>query len=102
MNHVYITISILHGFLRRVVWLIFFVFPKVYRSPDAHSQPNMLVYKLGQSNINGEKLLNDIQNLINKHQPKDADLLLCITIKSVSYTDTSLIPKIEYKPNCTT
>jgi hypothetical protein len=62
----------------------------------------MLVYKLGQSNINGEKLLHDIQNLINKNHSKDAELLLCITIKPVSYTDTSLIPKIEYQPNCTT
>lgn len=58
----------------------------------------MIVYRLDK-NIDAQKVINDIQNLINKFQqtnPQDIGLLT-ITIKSVSYDDTSLIPKLEYK-----
>jgi hypothetical protein len=58
----------------------------------------MIVYKLDK-NIDAQKVINDIQNLINKFQqtnPQDIGLLT-ILIKSVSYDDTSLIPKLEHK-----
>lgn len=58
----------------------------------------MLAYILNQ-NIDGNKLLSDIQKLISKFQqdnPNDTPILV-VDIKSVSYEDTSLIPKLETK-----
>lgn len=56
----------------------------------------MLVYKLNQ-NIDGAKLLNDIQKLVTKHSGSDKELLLIIKTQEISYIDDSNIPKIEYK-----
>ncbi len=58
----------------------------------------MIVYKLNQS-INGEKILNDIQKLVSKIPPdnKSENLLLVISVKTISSTDTSHIKKLEHK-----
>jgi hypothetical protein len=58
----------------------------------------MIVYKLNQS-INGEKILNDIQKLVSKIPPdsNSENLLLTITIKTISSTNTSHIKKLEHK-----
>jgi len=58
----------------------------------------MIVYKLNQS-INGEKILNDIQKLVSKIPPhsNSENLLLVISVKTISSTDTSHIKKLEYK-----
>lgn len=46
--------------------------------------------------INIDKLLKNIQILINKNK-KNIDDILKISIISIDSQDTSLIPKIEYK-----
>lgn len=58
----------------------------------------MLAYILNQ-NIDGNKLLSDIQKLISKFQQDNpnATPIVIVDIKSVSYEDTSLIPKLETK-----
>lgn len=66
----------------------------------------MKYYVLDKS-IAGEKIIKDIDNLVNKFRSECPDKIpiLCIEIKSVSYEDTSQIPKLEYKPeesNCIT
>ncbi len=60
----------------------------------------MIAYCLNQD-IDGQKLLADIQNLVAKkiqqnHESKS--LVLVIDIKEVAHDTTSLIPKIEYTP----
>ena len=60
----------------------------------------MIAYCLNQ-NINGQKILEDIQNLVSKkiqqnHESKP--LVLVIDIKEVVDDTTSHIPKIEYTP----
>jgi hypothetical protein len=62
----------------------------------------MLSYKLDREAINAEKLLGDIQKLINSRRNKNVECLLHICIKEISYEDNSLIPKLEYKPDCPT
>lgn len=58
----------------------------------------MLAYILNQ-NIDGNKLLSDIQKLISKFQQDNPNVtpIVIVDIKSVSYEDTSLIPKLETK-----
>lgn len=56
----------------------------------------MLVYKLNQQ-INGNKLLDDIQKFVSKNAKPDKENLLVIRIQEVSYSDDNFIPKIEYK-----
>lgn len=56
----------------------------------------MLVYKLNQQ-IDGNKLLNDIQKYIHKNIKQNVESLLVIKIQEISYNDDNAIPKIEYK-----
>lgn len=58
----------------------------------------MLAYSL-HSNIEVNTLMNDINKLISQHKDHSPDTtpILCICIKTVSYDDTSLIPKLPYK-----
>ena len=62
----------------------------------------MIAYRLDK-NIDGQKILDDIQNLVQKFMQKEADQIpiLYIDIRSITQDDTSMIPKIEYK-DCTT
>jgi hypothetical protein len=62
----------------------------------------MIVYKL-DNNLKPEKIIQDIQRLINKFLQNNSNqnALLYINIKTISHDDTSLIPKLEYKP-CST
>lgn len=56
----------------------------------------MIAYSL-KDKISGEKLLQAIDKMINKHQePKDS-LILYIDVKIISQDNNSLIPKLEYK-----
>ena len=59
----------------------------------------MLAYNLNQ-NIDGQKLLQDIQNMINNYnkQPNDS-LILTIRITKIEQDYVSHIPKLEYKPS---
>lgn len=60
----------------------------------------MIAYCLNQE-INGQKLLDDIQKLvINKiNETQDpSSLVLVIDIKQITQTITDHIPKIEYNP----
>jgi hypothetical protein len=60
----------------------------------------MIAYCLSQ-NINGQKLLEDIQNLVAKKMQQNHEskpLVLVIDIKEVVNDTTSHIPKIEYTP----
>lgn len=68
----------------------------------SQSQSNMRAYVLNKK-IDGEKILKDIQELINSYHKEypDQTPILTITITTISYDDTSLIPKLEYKP-CST
>ena len=58
----------------------------------------MISYVLDKE-ISGEKILQDIQNLITKFRESSQDKIpiLYIDIRTISHEDTSLIPKIEYK-----
>jgi|LakMenEpi03Aug12_release.lakeMendotaPanAssembly.Ray.scaffolds.fasta_scaffold3727278_1 hypothetical protein len=58
----------------------------------------MLAYVLNQ-NIDGNKLLGDIQKLISSFQQNYPNVqpILIVEVKSVSYEDTSMIPKLEVK-----
>jgi hypothetical protein len=58
----------------------------------------MLAYVLNQ-NIDGNKLLGDIQKLISSFQQNNPNVqpILIVEVKSVSYEDTSMIPKLEVK-----
>jgi len=58
----------------------------------------MIAYCLNQ-NINGQKILEDIQNLVSKKMQQNHEskpLILVIDIKEVVDDTTSHIPKIEY------
>lgn len=57
-----------------------------------------IFYKLDHQ-IDGQKLLNNIQSIINKFQQnnKDSMPILCISIKTITHEDTSFIPKLEHK-----
>lgn len=58
----------------------------------------MLFYRLDKD-IPAEKIVQDIQNLVQKFSqsnPQDIPILT-IGIKTISQENTSIIPKIEYK-----
>jgi hypothetical protein len=62
----------------------------------------MIAYVLNKQ-IDGEKILKDIQQLVNsynKNYPNQTPVLT-ISIRTISHDDTSLIPKLEFKP-CST
>lgn len=66
----------------------------------------MIAYVLDKE-ISGEKILQDIQNLIIKFKEagQDKTPILYIDVKTISMEDTTLIPKLEHKildPNCIT
>jgi hypothetical protein len=58
----------------------------------------MIAYRLDK-NIDGEKLINDVQNLVKDFMQKEPDKIpiLYIDIRTIASEDTSLIPKITYK-----
>ena len=58
----------------------------------------MIAYNLTKE-ISGEKILKDIQNLIQKFREANQEgiPLLTISIRTITKDDTSLIPKLEYK-----
>jgi len=58
----------------------------------------MKSYKLDKK-IDGEKILQDIQDLVTKfsHNHPDKIPILYIDIRSISEDNTNLIPKLEYK-----
>jgi hypothetical protein len=56
----------------------------------------MLAYCLNK-NLDGQKILQDIQKLISK-SPQNKDLILVIKVQEVGVDNNNLIPKIEYKP----
>jgi len=59
---------------------------------------NTLYYKLNKQ-INGQKLLGDIIELISEYQKNQTDqheIILTISIKPVEYDDHTMIPKLEY------
>jgi hypothetical protein len=55
----------------------------------------MLAYLLNK-NLDGQKLLQDIQNLINK-TTSAKDRILIVQIKEIDQDSTAHIPKIEHK-----
>jgi hypothetical protein len=57
----------------------------------------MLAYSLHQQ-INGEKLLQDIQNMIQKEARSDVSLMLVIKLQEITSESTCHILKIEHKP----
>ena len=65
----------------------------------------MIAYVLDKD-ISGEKILQDIQNLIAKFKQNSQNKtpVLYIDIRTISSEDTSIIPKIEHKKitNCST
>lgn len=58
----------------------------------------MLAFTLDK-NIDGRKLLHQIQNLISKFQLENqgTQALLVIDIKTISQDNNNFIPKLEYK-----
>jgi len=59
----------------------------------------MIAYVLNE-NIDAQKLIRDIQNLINKTVTttrSERGFLLKIEIKPISYDDNSAIPKLTYQ-----
>lgn len=57
----------------------------------------MLAYKLS-NNIDGNKLISDIQKLITKSVTLDKEYLLVIKIVSIDYNDDAAIPKLTSVP----
>lgn len=53
-------------------------------------------YKLDK-NLDGNRIIQDIKNLLSGRENL-SNSILEIRIKTIEYTDTSMIPKIEYKP----
>lgn len=60
----------------------------------------MLAYRLDKQ-IPAEKIIQDIQKLVSSRSDENDSLVLVITLNKITNTDTTLIPKIEYK-GCTT
>lgn len=56
------------------------------------------------TDISCEHICYEIQKLIEKNRNinNGKSLVLTIDIKQIAYDDHSMIPKIEYKPDCTT
>lgn len=63
----------------------------------------MIAYVLTKE-ISGQKILQDINGLLEKFKKdnKDAIAILTINIKTISDDNTSLIPKLTYEGDCTT
>ena len=66
----------------------------------------MIAYVLDKE-ISGEKILQDIKNLIIRFKQNNPESIpiLYIDIKTITKEDTTLIPKIEYhslKSDCST
>lgn len=57
----------------------------------------MLAYVLDKP-IDGNKLLQDIQNLIQKQNGSGVPMILVIKLQEIVSDSTSHIPKLEYKP----
>jgi hypothetical protein len=57
----------------------------------------MLAYSLHQQ-INGEKLLQDIKNMIQKEARPNVSLMLVIKLQEITSESTCHILKIEHKP----
>ena len=58
----------------------------------------MLYYVLDHQ-IDGNKILSDIQDLINKEiKNNNEKYILVVQIKKVNYTTNELVPKITYEP----
>lgn len=53
-------------------------------------------YKLDK-NLDGNRIIQDIKNLLSRRENL-SNSILEIRIKTIEYTDTSMIPKLEYKP----
>lgn len=53
----------------------------------------MLAYSLSE-NINGEKLLKDIQSLVQKTVVPNKRYVLTIKVNEIDYENDSLIPKL--------
>ena len=53
-------------------------------------------YKLNK-NLDGNRIIQDIKNLLSGRENL-SNSILEIRIKTIDHTDTSMIPKIEYKP----
>ena len=62
----------------------------------------MIAYTLDK-NIDGQKIISDIENLVQKFVQNEPNKIpiLYIDIRSITREDTSLIPKITYN-DCTT
>ena len=60
----------------------------------------MLAYTLDKP-IDGNKLLQDIQNLIQKQNSAGVQMILVIKLQEIVSDNTSHIPKLEYKPDVT-
>lgn len=59
----------------------------------------MLAYVLDKE-INGEKILKDIQKLIVKFKQHNNSVpILHISIRTISHENNEIIPKLEYKGN---
>lgn len=56
----------------------------------------MICYKLDKD-LSMEKLAQDINKLLSKQSYDHDKTILCIMLKNITYDDTSMIPKIEYK-----
>lgn len=57
----------------------------------------MLAYNLNKQ-IEGQKILSDIQKLVSSHNGPKNNLVLVIQLKNSIPDNSSEIPKIEYKP----
>lgn len=58
-----------------------------------------LAYTLDKE-ISGEKILKDIQKLINKFKSESSQTpILYVSIRTITREDDSAIPKLEYKPD---
>lgn len=53
----------------------------------------MIAYKLNQ-NIDGNRLINDIQKLIQSTIEQNKEYLLVIRIQEINYNDDASIPKL--------
>ena len=63
----------------------------------------MIAYVLTKE-ISGEKILQDINKLLEKFKKNNNDVvpILTINIKTITNDNDSLIPKLTYKEDCST
>ena len=63
----------------------------------------MIAYVLTKE-ISGEKILQDINKLLEKFKKNNNDVvpILTINIKTITNDNNSLIPKLTYKEDCST